>query len=221
MVLPARILSDMAADERWYPDSDGKPLGETDYHIAAILLLRQVLQDSYADSPKVYVASDLFWYYEEGNNRARVAPDTMVVKGVPKHFRRVFLGWVERAVPSVIFEVTSWKTWRLDLGKKKDLYERLAVKEYFVFDPEARYVIPPLQGWRLEKGKYVPLRPDRQGRLTSRELGFKLAREDYRLRFFDALTGARIPTPEERLRATQEELERTKKELARLKRRRK
>src|SRR5262249_44265454 len=42
-----------------YPDSDGEPMGETDFHIAALILLRQALQYYFARR-RVYVATDMF-----------------------------------------------------------------------------------------------------------------------------------------------------------------
>ena len=124
-------------DDRLYPSSDGAPVGETDWHIWALILLREALEDFFAPRPDVYIASDLFLYYREGDPRACKAPDVMVVPGVAKRWRRTFQTWVEKAVPSVIVEITSENTWPDDLGEKRALYELLGVREYFVFDPEA------------------------------------------------------------------------------------
>ena len=38
-----------------YPDSDGRNLGETDFHNIALILLRQALEDRYARRKDVYV----------------------------------------------------------------------------------------------------------------------------------------------------------------------
>ena len=54
-----------------YPDSDGRPLGETDYHSAAMIWLREALQDHFAARPDVYVASNLLLYYQRGNPPGR------------------------------------------------------------------------------------------------------------------------------------------------------
>lgn len=37
----------------------------------------------------MYVAGDNFFYHEEGNPRAVISPDVYVVRGVPKHLRRM------------------------------------------------------------------------------------------------------------------------------------
>jgi hypothetical protein len=43
-----------------YPSQDAEPVGESDWHMWALLLLREALEDVFADQPDVKVASDLF-----------------------------------------------------------------------------------------------------------------------------------------------------------------
>ncbi|HID64173.1 MAG TPA: hypothetical protein EYP49_15750 [Anaerolineae bacterium] len=50
----------------YYPESDGKPMAETDTHINTLIYLREALRDYFRDDPQVYVAGNLFLYYEEG-----------------------------------------------------------------------------------------------------------------------------------------------------------
>src|SRR3954452_17509933 len=90
-----------AFEEELYPDSDGKPIGETDFHVAALVYLREALQVFFRHR-EVYVATNMFLYYEEGNVKARKAPEIMVVPGVDKHFRRSFKLWREAAGPKAI-----------------------------------------------------------------------------------------------------------------------
>jgi Uma2 family endonuclease len=184
----------------FYPESDGKPMGETDWHIWALILLREGLVDFFADQADVFIGSDMFLYYVEGDPSKNTAPDSMVVKGVAraKEFRRTFKTWAEKAVPSAVFEIASEDTWRYDLGDKLLVYERLKVAEYYVFDPEALYVKPPLRGFRLRGGKYQPLKPAADGSLTSKELGLGLVAKEHLLRLIDARTGQPIPTRQER-----------------------
>jgi hypothetical protein len=73
-----------AAPPIYYPESDGKPMGETDVHIDALIYLREALRDYFRDDPQVYVAGNMLLYYEEGNPAACVAPDVFVVHGVAK-----------------------------------------------------------------------------------------------------------------------------------------
>ena len=93
----------------------------------------------------------------------------------------------------------------------------LGVREYVLFDPEAEYLRPRLQGFRLVEGHYELMVPDTDDRLRSDELGLLLRGEGLMLRLLDGTTGAPILTRqervlEERLRADAlaEEVERLK-----------
>ncbi len=197
------------ADEASYPCSDSQPMAETTLHVQAIILLLQALQDVFRSAADVFVAADLFWYWEEGNPNARKAPDIMVVRGVPKRDRRSFLSWQENhAVPAVIIEIASQGTWREDLYEKRPLYERLGVREYFLFDPEALYLRPALQGFRRsDQGLLVPIEPDAGDRLLCQELGLYLRAEGAMIRLTDARTGQPVWTKDEQIARLQAQLE--------------
>jgi Uma2 family endonuclease len=178
-----------------YPDEDGRPMGDTDYHSIAMVSLREGLEDFFWDRDDVYVGMNLIFYYEEGNPKARRDQDILVAKGVVgKHKRRSFRLWEEGVLPRTLFEVVSRKTVRVDVGEKVVLYERLRIPEYFLFDPEGRYMDRPLRGFRLRKGKYVELKPAVDGSLISKELGLRLVPEGELLRLIDAKTGRAVPT---------------------------
>ncbi|HEV3022297.1 MAG TPA: Uma2 family endonuclease [Pirellulales bacterium] len=102
-----------------------------------------------------------------------------------------------RVEAAVIFEMTSKKTSDEDEHGKKETYAWLGVKEYFLFDPENLSIDPQMQGFRLREGQFVPLSPDTDGRLMSRELGMLLEVEDYLLRLIDTRTGRRLMTFDE------------------------
>jgi Uma2 family endonuclease len=180
-----------------YPSSDGKPMAETDQHRDDMVALIEGLKARYASRADVYVAGNLLVYYEEGNPKARFAPDVFVVLGVPRRRRRVYKLWEEKRPPSVVIEVTSRGTWLEDEGKKKALYGRLGVAEYYLYDPLGEYLEPPLQGLKLEAGAYVPMRRGADDSLASAALGMKLKLEDGRLRLTDLATGAPMLRPEE------------------------
>jgi len=195
--------------EPYYPSEDGEPMAETPIHVLAIMLLFQALQDFFRAKPDVYLASNMFWYWQEGNPEARRAPDVMVIPGVGQADRRSFFSWKENgAIPAVVFEVTSEKNWRENLWEKRELYEELGVKEYYLFDPEAAHLRPPLQGFRLGKRGYRALREAEDGSLTSQELGLRLAAEGRMLRLIDARTGERVLTREERVQTLEAEVAR-------------
>jgi hypothetical protein len=70
----------LTRDPVFYPESDGQPMGETDWHILALRLLLDGLDDCFEDAADVYVGGDLFLYYVEGDPSKSTAPDAMVVK---------------------------------------------------------------------------------------------------------------------------------------------
>src|SRR6266576_706296 len=83
-----------------YPDSDGEPMGETGFHVLAIVHLFDALSLYFRDRDDVYVAADMFMYYEKGNPSACKAPDVMVSIGVAgNHQRRSFRTWEEGVAP--------------------------------------------------------------------------------------------------------------------------
>lgn len=182
-----------------YPDSDGRPMGDTDFHNQALRWLQDALEDYYANTKDVYVARNLVMYYKQGDPKSRRDPDVLVAKGVVgKHKRRSFRFWEEGVVPCVLFEIASKDTWRVDLNDKPKLYASLGVKEYFLFDPEGVYLDPVLQGFRTVKGKPVAMRPAADGSLMSKQLGLRLIAEDVMLRLIDVQTGERVLTKDER-----------------------
>ena len=201
-------LVELAFPEIEYPESDGQPIGETDFHFTTIILLVQALRDYFAEQP-VYVAGDLMFYYEKGNPHAVKAPDVLVVKGVSKHKRRIYKLWEEQVVPCTLFEITSKQTGSADLTTKYQLYERLGIKEYFLFDPLGEYLQPHLQGFTLVKGRYQALPLSAEGELISRELGLILRPQGDLLRLVDSYTGQMLATSKEYARQVELEKERT------------
>lgn len=177
-----------------YPESDGKPMGETGFHVDAILALHAAFLIAFRERPDVYIASDMFLYYERGNPRAVKAPDVMVIQGVGNQPRRTFKLWAEDAAPSTIFEVTSDETQREDATTKPEVYARIGVPEYFLFDPLGDYLDPQLQGYRLDGGRYTKIAPDAAGNLPSGELGLSFRAEGRMIRVIDGHTGEPILT---------------------------
>jgi Uma2 family endonuclease len=202
-----------------YPESDGKPMGETDVHIDALIYLREALRDHFRDDPQIYVAGNMLLYYEEGNPAACVAPDVFVVQGVAKGERRTYRLWDEGLPPAVVFEITSRGSRLEDLGTKRAVYAMLGVREYFLYDPLGEYLRPPLQGHRLQEDEYQRIPPGADGGLVSQALGLELRLENGRLRVFNPATGERLLTPAEALvaqRIAAAELAQLRAELARL-----
>jgi hypothetical protein len=204
-----------------YPESDGRPMGETDEHRDEMVRHIELLQDFFRGQ-KVYVSGNLLLYYEQGNPRRFVVPDAFVVKGLTPRKRRVYKVWVEGKVPELVIETTSRKTRRKDTKEKPDLYARLGVKEYFLFDPDQEYLDPPLQGHRLDGDKYRAMVPDDAGFLVSEELGLRLCVAEEVLQFYRVDSGARLLSRAERIdqqaERAQREAERAQREAERAQR---
>lgn len=178
-----------------YPDSDGRPMGDTDYHSLALIHILEALRLFFARQADVYIGMNLLYYFQQGNPRGRHNPDILVAKGVGNHLRRSFRVWEERNRPCTFIEVVSKSTLANDLGEKPLLYARLRIPEYFLFDPEGgEFMDPPLRGYRLSRGKYVEMTPAADGSLSSKELGLRLTVEGDKLRFFDLKTGKPLLT---------------------------
>ncbi|WP_281380312.1 Uma2 family endonuclease [Armatimonas rosea] len=202
-----------------YPDSDGKPMAETDAHRFLISnSVSALLWHFSSRSHEVYVSGNNFFYYKEGDPKARLSPDTYVVFGPEQRDRNSYKSWEEGdALPAVVFEFTSKKTQKEDVSDKMQTYEQLRIPEYFLFDPTGDYLKPSLRGYRMTPlGMYSPIAPQENGRLASEQLGLELAADGVRLRFFNPATGEFLPTLAEaqseiaRLRAELEQLRRTK-----------
>ncbi len=183
-----------------YPESDGRPMAESDWHRDE--MARQIeLLKQYYDGQEVYVSGALLLYYEQGNPKKFVVPDVFVVKGVNADARRFFKTWVERRVPDVVIETTSLKTKRKDTIDKPALYARLGILECFFFDPTAEYRDPPLQGYRLVGERYAPIQADERGALVSDVLAMRLQFDKGQLAFYRLDNGDRLLTSRERIAA--------------------
>ena len=197
-----------------YPESDGKPMGETDVHIDVLIYVREALKDYFRAEPQVYVAGNMLLYYEEGNPAACVAPDVFVVQEVAKGERRTYKLWEEGQPPSVVFEITSRSSRLEDVGTKRALYAMLGVREYFLYDPLGEYLRPPLQGYRLQQSEYEHMLPGEQGELVSQVLSLELRVDEGQLRVVNPSTGERLLTPAEAQSARRAEVEARKAEAA-------
>ena len=197
-----------------YPCSDGQPMAETDIHATCMMYVTYALRRLFdrRGQEHVYVASNNFLYYEQGNPRAVVAPDVYVVLGAPGHLRDTYLLWNEPKGPDFVLEVTSASTRRDDERRKRKVYAALGVSEYFLYDPRAEYLTPPLQGFRLRDGEYraLPAVTELAGRavaVTSEVLGLELRdeRQARMVRLRDPRTGRDLLTYEESEREREEE----------------
>jgi Uma2 family endonuclease len=208
----------------YYPDSDGQPLGETPRHVKNMRYAIEPIETWLEDDPNAVVAGNMFVYYQRGDRTKHVSPDLFVVFGVPKNTdpeRRSYRVWEEGKAPGLEIELTSESTREEDLEDKMAIYrDTLKVREYFLFDPYAEYLDPPLQGYRLVRGKYQRIKPV-DGRLPSKVLKLHLEAQGELLRFYNPETGQLLPIPPEERQARQQaeaELQRAEAEVERLRR---
>lgn len=141
-----------------YPEADGQPMSESDATRDYLIYCVQVLRLFFQSRRNIYVSGNLFVYYQEGNSKAVVSPDVLVVFGVSNRKRRSYKAWQEDGkLPSFVMEITSFTTQRQDEVEKPKLYASLGVQEYFQYDPTADYLKPQLKGYQLVDGVYQPL----------------------------------------------------------------
>jgi Uma2 family endonuclease len=186
------------SDDLRYPDTDGRPMAESDFQREPLSYAVTALRRHFRDQEQVYVSGNLLIYYEQGNPKACVAPDVFVVCGAPRHDRRTYKLWEEPKAPDFVLEITSRSTVSEDQGVKRGLYAFLGVEEYWQYDPTGDYLVPPLKGLRLVDGNYWPI-PVRTGDGDaligpSQVLGLELRLGNGALHFHDPAGGRTLLT---------------------------
>ena len=199
--------------EIYYPESDGEPMAETDIHAKLLTYLRDALQAFFAASEEVYVTGNIMFYYVEGNPTEVISPDVMVCFGIPKGDRTSYKTWEESdVVPSVIIEIASRSTWKKDRIEKRELYESLGVKEYYIFNPQYPKSLPAFMAFRLKAERLDSVTIE-NGRIGSDILGLELVDTGETLRLLNPNTGEFLKDFEE----LSEENSEMKAEIERLK----
>lgn len=185
------------------PYDDGVPM-ETQRHVLQMYLLIEALDLYWADRQDFFVGGNMFVYFSPDQVRTYDfrGPDVFVVLDVPRRERKSWLVWQEGKGPDVVIELLSESTAVKDKAEKKLIYQnRLRVPEYFWFDPFRG----DLAGFTLRYGQYVPLKPDAQDRLTSRQLNLSLVRWQGKFQGIEA-RWLRWTTVEGNLLPTQQEV---------------
>lgn len=186
--------------EIFYPESDGKPMAETDVHRNLLLKMAQLLQSAF---PKSYVSGNICLYYEQGNPRKMISPDGLLCRSQSKGEKRVYLAWEANAQLDLVLEYSSFSTKREGHHKKKRIYQDiLKVPYYVIFDPHAVY----LSVFELQKGQYRLLETDEKGHVLLPNLGIQVAIENANsLRLFDKEENLILSDAEKNLQRFQEE----------------
>lgn len=199
-----------------YPESDGKPMAETDLHIDEIIRMRHILKAYFAEKPDVYVSGNIMMYYKEGFPKESVSPDILVSFGIGKKRRRTYKVWEEGKPPDFVMEFSSKGTYRDDLNKKVDLYARIGVSEYFLYDAERRYLPSPLMAYRLVNGSYVEISQQANGGFFSEVLNLSIHLRDDTFGVYNPDTEMWLLSTEERAETAEAEIVRLQEELKRL-----
>lgn len=208
------LVPPVAFDDDGYPAGDGR-VSESTLHEEAIHYACNAVRAVFRDRANVLVASDLVLLFEEGNPRAALSPDLMVVFGVETDPHTSYKLWREFTVPAFAMEVLSQSTSKRDLNAKPPLYAALGIGEYWLFDP----FTGRLDGYRLAAGGYRPISAaDGWCRSDLLGLDFGIDEQTLRLRLRDPTTGDILPEHVEvvRMLAKSEERARQSEERARL-----
>jgi Uma2 family endonuclease len=204
----------VAVEPVHYPESDGKPMAETDVHRDEMVYFIEALRRHYQDC-EAYVSGNLLLYYVEGDARKCVSPDCLVAFGRPAGQRRIYKTWEEGKVTDVVIEVTSSSTRREDQTTKRQLYADLGVRELWLVDPLGDYLRAPFRGYQLQEGSWIEISVS-EGRARSPLLALDFCATKDAVRLFDPVAGEFLPTPAElasRLDDTTRKLQNTNLQL--------
>ena len=212
----------------FYPESDGKPMAETERHFREILKNFSLLENHFANTPDVYVLGDMMMYYVEGDPTKSIAPDIFVSFGIGRKERRIYKIWEEGKPPDFVLEFASKKTYDKDLTDKKQLYADIGIQEYFLYDVDGQYLPSLLMGFRLINGEYIEIQANDDGGILSESLGLEFHLLDDGFGIYNPKVGdwiktatdeaeERAETAEERAETAEAEVAKLREELERLK----
>ena len=127
-----RTLPDIFYEEP-EPVEDGMRQYFPIHRIAHLLLER------YEDRPDVFISGGVFVFYDITDGNRRVGPDLLIAfdvnaAGIRENLPNFWI-WETGKVPDFVLEVASPSTAENDLGRKRELYQRLGIQEYWRIDP--------------------------------------------------------------------------------------
>ena len=190
-----------------YPESDGKPMAETERHFPELLKNFYRIENYLAPVPDAYVLGDMMMYYEEGDPRKSISPDIFVAFGVGRKERRTYKIWEEGKPPDFVLEFASKGTYRRDLTRKVELYAAIGIREYVIYDVDRRYLPRPLMGFRLVGDEYVEIASLANGGIPAGTLGLEFHDLDAGLGIYDPVAEDWVKTAAEAAQARAEDAE--------------
>ncbi len=143
-------------------------------HAAATAYSRNALRHRF---PGAQVGDDLpLLFSEPGRKRqSRLSPDVFVALAVPRRSTRADYDADVLGPPDFVLEAVSRSTWKHDLGRKLDCYQRIGVRECLLFDvtgEDRAHADKELWGFSLTPERREPLE---EVLLPNGELGVRSA----------------------------------------------
>ena len=169
---------ELALPDIFYEDPE--PVEDHMLQEPTITNLAFILREWFQTQGNTFVSAGGFVFYNRANGNDRVAPDCYIALDMDPAFVYQFPNyfvWEVGKPPDFVLEVASPSTAPNDLGRKRDLYARLGIGEYWRIDPSGGDLYgAPLTGERLVDGEYVPfpIRVSPDGSITSRSEALRL-----------------------------------------------
>ena len=192
----------LALHEDSLPYTDGQPMPDAREQQGPLVYSREGIRHHLRDKrDRIAVDGDMFVYYIGQDDcgkpvKRSLAPDVFVVFGVPDRAdRKSYVLWDEpEADIRFVLEIASTSTRAHDHTEKRQIYESLGVREYFLFDPPSRRRPAALLGLRRRNRVYRKIRtrmlPSGRPGVPSTVLGLTgYVDDDGRLRWFDPVAG--------------------------------
>ena len=191
----------------YYPEEDGQPMAATDLHKDILMRTIYALTEHFSPDSSVYVSGDILMYYVQGFPEKVVAPDVLVTFGIGNKRRRTYKVWEAGKIPDFAMEFSSENTYHNDLSGKKELYASLGIRDYFLYDAEARFLPTPLMGYTLVDAAYKAIPEDERGNLRSAALNLDFHACEEGLGIYNPVTGRWLRTRSERTETAEERAE--------------
>ena len=169
---------ELALPDIFYEDPE--PVEDHMLQEPTITNLAFILRAWFQTQGNTFVSAGGFVFYNRANGNDRVAPDCYIALDMDPDFVYQFPNyfvWEVGKPPDFVLEVASPSTAPNDLGRKRDLYARLGIGEYWLIDPSGGDLYgAPLTGERLVDGEYIPfpVRVSPDGSIRSRSEALNL-----------------------------------------------
>ena len=194
----ARIHSAPTDTGIFYPEEDGIPMAASDLHRGILTRTIDTLTEHFLADASAYVSGDILMYYVEGVPAKSVSPDVLVTFGIESKPRHTYKVWEAGKVPEFVMEFSSVNTYHNDMGAKKELYASLGIRDYFLYDAEAKFLPSQLMGFTLVDRTYAAISAGESGGVQSAALKLEFHARDDGLGIYNPVTGKWLHSRAER-----------------------